>query len=181
MLQLYSYIKHINVFALLLSLVVMHYCIGAIRVLPNEVLVGAYVLAFLLMIIKPIESIELKWMFFLFFLPFTILLGRPDPIFKPWSRLLFFSVLFLSCSPIIQSEYARKFRKKTLLISIIISIILTIGSFFAYFLGINFCTISREYVTDYIGVAGHFSGITRQSMILGPLSGISSIVFFIYI
>ena len=70
MLQLYSYLKHVNVFALLLSLVAMHYCIGAIRVLPNEVLVGAYVLAFLLMIIKPIESIELKWMCFLFFLPF---------------------------------------------------------------------------------------------------------------
>ena len=178
MLEIYRYLKHINVFALLLSLIVMHYCIGAIRVLPNVVLVGAYVFAFLLIIRKPIEAIELKWVYFLFFLPITILLGRPDPIFKPWSRLMLFSVLFLLCSPIIQSEYARKFRKDALFISITISIILTIGSFLAYFLGINFCTISREYVTDYVGVAGHFSGLTRQSMILGPLSGISSIVFF---
>ena len=178
MLEIYRYLKHINVFALLLSLVVMHYCIGAISVLPNELLIGAYVFAFLLIIRKPIEAIELKWVYFLFFLPFTILLGRPDPIFKPWSRLMLFSVLFLLCSPIIQSEYARKFRKDALLISIIISVILTVGSFFAYFLGINYFTISSEYVTEYVGVAGHFSGLTRQSMILGPLSGISSIVFF---
>ena len=50
---------------------------------------------------------------------------------------MLFAVLFLLCSPIIQSAYARKFRKDALLISIIISVILTVGSFFAYFLGIN--------------------------------------------
>lgn len=126
MLEIYRYLKHINVFALLLSLIVMHYCIGAICVLPNVVLVGAYVLCILLIIIKPIEVIEQKWVCFLFFLPFTILLGISDPIFKPWSRLMLFSVLFILCSPIIQSEYARKFRKDALFISITISIIISV-------------------------------------------------------
>ena len=114
---------------------------------------------------------------FLLYLPFTIISAMPDPVFRSWERLGLFVLLYLVASPVLQAEYIRMLRRKMLFYIIFICVILSIGSFIGYFLGINFCTINLKEVTDYQGVAGHFSGLTKQSMYLGPISGISAIYF----
>lgn len=167
--------KNIHPVALILSVVVMHYLVGAIPTLPIYFLVTSYIIAFILIARHGRSRIEQGWLYFLLFIPCTIILAQPASVFRSWERYVLFVFLFLVCSPILQSDYTRQFRKNILNCVIIISVILSVGSFAAYFLGINFCTNEGDYIVDYVGVAGHFSGLTRQSMFLGPLSGISSV------
>jgi len=164
--------------ALLLTIVVMLYLVGGIITLPSTCLLIVYLPALVLYLVKGGINVEKKWLLFLLFLPFTIILAQPAPVFKSWDRYMLFALLFLISSPVLQSDYSRKFRASAFLYVIIVSTLLSIGSFIGYFLGINFCTNEGDYIVDYVGVAGHFSGLTRQSMFLGPLSGISSVFLF---
>ena len=171
-------LKKTNPLALLLVIVAMHYLVGGIVTLPNIWLGVLYLVIFVFYVINGGIHIEYKWLLFLLYLPLTIILAQPASIFRSWERYVLFALLFLICSPVLQSYYTRKFRLSAYLYVLIISILLSVGSFIGYFLGINFCTNDSDYIVDYVGVAGHFSGLTRQSMFLGPLSGISSVFLF---
>lgn len=169
-------IREVNVLSFVISMLALHYMVGGIPVLSNIILFFAYLIGLFEYIWKRGVHIEYKWLLLLLYLPLTILIANPNPVFKSWERLLLFTALFLFASPVIQSEFARKLRVKCLNICLIICIALSVGSFVGYFGGINL--FSYELSRDYIGVAGMFSGLTRQSMILGPISGISTIFLF---
>lgn len=169
-------VRNTDVISFLTSLLALHYMIGGIPTFPNIILAILYLIGVFEYIRQRGVHIEYQWLLILFYLPLTITIANPNPIFKSWERLLLFSVLFLFASPVIQSEFARKTRANCLNVCLTICIVLSIGSFIGYFLGINL--FSYELARNYIGVAGMFSGLTRQSMILGPISGIS--VIFIY-
>lgn len=57
-----------------------------------------------------------------------------------------------------------------------IFVFLSISSFFCYFLGINFSSTALKQNDAMLDHAGYFGGLTRHSMILGPVAGIACCV-----
>ena len=112
---------------------------------------------------------------FLLLLPFTIILASPNPIFKSFERLLSFLPLYLIGSPLFQSKAFTKFRVTSFNTFLIIFVLLGVGSFFCYFLGINMMTMNRDELEITYQTAGYFSGLTKQSMMLGPVGGITAL------
>ena len=111
------------------------------------------------------------------YLPLSILLSQPDPLFKSWPRLGLFILVLLFCSPLIQNEAAKRLRKGLFYGTGICCIMISVISFVCYFLGINYMRAnSGILISDYLtNNAGTFGGITTQSMILGPLSGVATL------
>lgn len=103
----------------------------------------------------------------------SIFLASPDPLFKSWFRYGLFVLLFMSISPLIRDNNAVRFKRSLLQLMLFVSIIVSIVSFVFYFLGINY--MKRDNVDDFLNAAGSFGGLTTQSMLLGPVSAISTI------
>ncbi len=115
---------------------------------------------------------------FVLYLPLSILLAQPNPVFRSWSRYAFFLLLLLAVSPLVKSNMARHFRQKVFAGVCIFSVAISITSFVCYYIGINLMKSSYtgEITTDYItNTAGTFSGICSHSMLLGPISGFATI------
>ncbi|MDE5757504.1 MAG: O-antigen ligase family protein [Allobaculum sp.] len=82
----------------------------------------------------------------------------------------------MSVSSLFESNKLVNFRKKVFYLILYWSILLSAGSFIARFMGINFMT---SYWGKDISAVGYFGGLTNHSMLLGPISGLSTI-FLIY-
>lgn len=115
---------------------------------------------------------------FIIYLPLSIFIDRPDPMFNPWSRYLLLLFLLVCVSPLVLSEYSIKFRQGVLNMTLIYCVIISVSSFFCYFAGINLMrnNLSSIEMGYLINKAGTFSGITSHSMLLGPISGVASLV-----
>lgn len=122
-------------------------------------------------------NIDYLMLLFLIYLPIELLLSNPDSRFHSWERMAMFTMMMVSVSPLVQSEYARRFRLHTLQILIMVIMVASVCSFFCYFLGINLMV--RNNTNEYVGIAGHFGGIFNHSMKLGPMASLSS-MFFTY-
>ena len=105
----------------------------------------------------------------------SLVFNRPPAYFRVWSRLAVYSLVVLVVSPMFYSEYAVVMRFRVLLFFLYIGTLLSVGSFFAYFLGINLFERQGE-ILDIS--AGSFSGLMNHSMVLGPISALSSILLF---
>lgn len=114
---------------------------------------------------------------FIAYLPIELLLSNPDSRFHSWERMIAFVIMLSSMSPLVQSEYARYFRIKTLNLIVVIIVLASIGSFFCYFLGINFMTRSNASVL--MEKAGNFGGLFSHSMKLAPMASLATL-FLIY-
>lgn len=121
-------------------------------------------------------KIDIRSLLFLIYLPLTIFIASPDPVFKSFERLLYFAPIFIVGSPLLQNEKSTIFKIMALNTFIIIFIILGVGSFICYFLGINMMTLNRDEIDITYQTAGYFSGLTKQSMILGPVGGIAALI-----
>ena len=118
----------------------------------------------------------------LLFIPVSIVLASPDPVFRPWIRYILFVLLLIVVSPLLNSTFAKKFRYKIMQGTMLMCTAISALSFFAYFLGINY--MRNQYdgsVLDYVSnTAGTFGGLTTQSMLLGPISGIGVVASTYY-
>lgn len=121
--------------------------------------------------------------FFLIVLPISIILGGPDPVFRSWERLAFFVIVYLIASPLYSNKTLATYRKNCFIIFLFCCSIIGIISFFAYFLGISWMTVDEdtallygEKTLLYMERAGYFSGITKQSMMLGPIAGLGALL-----
>lgn len=113
---------------------------------------------------------------FILYIPIALFISNPPSVFSSWSRFGLFVLLFICTSPFIKTKYAQDFRFKVLKGVLLCCIMVSIVSFFCYFLGINYMRLYDSSM-DYREVtAGAFGGITSQSMLLGPISGISVLV-----
>ncbi len=108
------------------------------------------------------------------YIPLEIILSNAPAFFNPWMRFVLFAFVLLSLSSLCESPKLIAFRKKVFRLLIIWCTILSVGSFIARFLGINYM---ENYWAHSIEAIGIFGGLTNHSMILGPISGIS----FIYL
>ena len=114
---------------------------------------------------------------FVLYLPLNIVFTNPDPVFRPWERLIAFVLMFVFCFYPLESINVTVFRNKVLKCLLFFCIIISVISFFCYFLNINLFEdrYYGGYLSDFKEHAGHFSGITKHSMLLGPISGLSII------
>lgn len=106
----------------------------------------------------------------------SIVFGNPDPRFLSGRRLLYFVLLLLVVSPLLRTERVSMYRFALLRYVMLGMTILSVASFFCYFLGINLMHIKAgtRYASDF-SIGGTFGGMFSQSMILGPMSALSSL------
>lgn len=122
---------------------------------------------------------EISMLLLLIYIPIAILIDAPDVVFRSWQRFLLFVLVALFASPLIQNEYAIKLRKQVMFVYLGYCTVIAIGSFACYFLGVNYMRNQSDgSVINYIGSAGGFGGLTRQSMVLGPISGMATLYMF---
>lgn len=105
------------------------------------------------------------------YIPIELLIAQPSGIFRPWPRYVFFALLLVNVSPLLQSAVLRQYREDIFKCVMWTCAFLGVGSFFAYFLGINFMKVAAG---DYILHSSLFGGLTTHSMMLGPIAGIGA-------
>lgn len=126
-----------------------------------------------LVLIKSVQKLNTIALLFITVCALSIILAFPPSFFKSWFRLGLFTLVFILASPLLQSNKARKFRQSTLQLILFVSVIVALLSFVFYFIGINYMVYlnSNEFMESY----GRFGGLTRHSMLLGPISAIATI------
>jgi O-antigen ligase len=145
---------------------------GFLPSLPIAVKAILYVFGALTVIINK-KTQNMSYILFLFYLALNLIVCSPASFFKPWERLLLFAPLFVTVTAAFQSDKIVRFRAQALKILLSICILLSFLSFFCFFLGINYFKTDLDY-SDYISNVGWFAGLYNHSMVLGPMSGIST-------
>ena len=112
---------------------------------------------------------------FLIFCALSVIVNQPPSYFRAWGRLAGFAMVVLIMSPMITSIKMSLLRHNLLFIILWICAILSVGSFFCYFLGINFFIMNEEVLAIRVG---SFAGLFKHSMVLGPIAGLSSIFLY---
>lgn len=124
-------------------------------------------------------SSELKFykplLAFLLYIPVQLILLSPDSSFRCWERFVLFVLLLICVSPLVYNTQLAKHRRTIFRIALVICTFLGAGSFIARFLGINYATTST---LENILNVGTFGGLTRHSMILGPVAAIGCVFCF---
>ena len=115
--------------------------------------------------------------FFLLICTLSIFVNQPPSYFKAWQRLAGFTMIVTIMSPMVTSFKVSLLRNQLFNIIMWILVVISVGSLFCYFLGINFFVRNDEVLAID---AGHFSGLYRHSMLLGPCAALSSIFIFSY-
>lgn len=95
------------------------------------------------------------------------------PVFEAWSRLVFFVLMSIPISPMIENNLLRTNRLKALNFMLWFSVAVALASFACYLLGINYMV---NFVTgdNAVNNAGWFGGITVHSMLMGPVSALGA-------
>ncbi len=106
----------------------------------------------------------------------SLLNNNVPSYFRAWQRLGIYIFILLVMSPLFISRDAVFLKSKLFVYIWLISSVLSIGSFFAYYLRINFFIVNG---TELEWGAGKFSGLMNHSMALGPSSALSTIFLFV--
>jgi len=163
------------IFPVLLSVGYLELSLGFLPSLPYPILIlfllGCLAFAFL----KGQMRVDKLGLAFLAAIPLTILLAEPRAIFRSWERFGVFAIVFSFASILLQNQTIRHYRKVAFLTFMMISATIGTLSFFAYYLGINYMAPDIDLIDEYVENAGTFGGLTKHSMMLGPLSGLGTL------
>lgn len=99
-----------------------------------------------------------------------------EPLFNSRVRYLMFVGVTLLCTSCISSRTAFAFRNLVGRNLLLLLGLLTIGSFFCFFLGINYMSANPTLSVD-VTSAGKFGGLFSHSMLLGPLAALVALTF----
>ena len=102
----------------------------------------------------------------------SILWGNPPSVFQAWEHLWLFVLVVSVISPLIQSKTFISLRLMAFRWLLFFSVGIAVGSFFCYFLGINYMNPEKYSIVS--NAVGWFGGLTVNSMILGPISAIAT-------
>lgn len=111
----------------------------------------------------------------------NVLILDIPPFFRPFERAGLFILLTIVCCSSLETPAAVKFRAYLFRYLIYGIIIIGVGSFFCFFLGINMMKSRWMDLNDYASyanVGGRFSGLASHSMMLGPIAMISALTFY---
>ena len=133
-----------------------------------------FIIIGLILALKNGAGIEVAPLLLLLYLPINLLITQPDPVFNAWRRLALFAAVFLFVSPLLAGEEIALYRKKILTGILMICVLLGLGSFVCYFLGVNYMgnQVDGSAILDYQGSAGGFGGLMYQSIALGFVCGL---------
>ena len=106
----------------------------------------------------------------------SLLFNNVPSYFRAWQRLGIYIFILFMMSPLLISKEAVTFKSKLFIYIWLITSILSVGSFFSYYLGINFFIVNEKELE--LG-AGTFGGLMNHSMALGPMSALSTIFLFV--
>lgn len=154
--------------------------IGLFPSVPYPIIIGVLMVSLIYMLSSGLK-IE-NWSFaFLVWIPISIVLANPDPLFQSWLRYLNFVLVFIVASPLLQNPKPIAFRQHAFKVFLSLSVLFSVASFFGFFLGINMMRIYNASSLDVIqNQAGSFGGFYTQSMVLGPMSAVSAIACYYY-
>lgn len=156
--------------SLLYALVAIWPAVGFLTPLPQVVVYGAPLLYAAYCFFNK-ETYDRWFLALLAYIPIELLLAAPPSVFQSWPRYVLFSALIMCVCPTFQGEKLRMYRERIFLCTMWTCVFLGVGSFFAWFLGINYMTSTA---IDFIALTGWFGGLTRHSMMLGPIAGIGA-------
>lgn len=154
--------------------------LGGLSSFDNYLLAGSVAIMLLFFFFSLINDTKIRIngsiAAFLSYIVINIIINRIPPQYNIWMRYGLFFILLSVLGPFFQNKTLRVFRTRVLSIIIWLAIVFSTLSFFAYFLGINMFYRYGEYITEYEGSAGRFSGLFTHSMLLGSIAGLSSVV-----
>lgn len=117
-------------------------------------------------------NLDIKAIGFLLFVCFiSLLVNDPPSYFNAWNRLAVYSIILIIISPLLVCNKANVLRTKVLVFIMETCVLLSVGSFIAYFGGINLFDRGSGYLD--IG-SGTFSGLMNHSIVLGHFGGLSA-------
>ena len=160
----------INRPTLLYALVGVLPVVGFAPQLPSILVYLAAVL-YAVFCISRSHNTDLLTLALLIYIPIELLITQPPGVFRSWPRYVLFALLLMNVSPLLQSTKLRHYREVIFQFMMWACAFLGVGSFFAYFLGVNFMKVGS---TDYILHSSLFGGLTTHSMMLGPIAGIGA-------
>lgn len=154
--------------------------IGLFPSVPYPIIIGVLMVSLIYMLSSGLK-IE-NWSFaFLVWIPISIVLANPDPLFQSWLRYLNFVLVYIVASPLLQNPKPIAFRQHAFKVFLSLSVLFSVASFFGFFLGINMMRIDNASSLDVIqNQAGSFGGFYTQSMVLGPMAAVSAIACYYY-
>lgn len=156
---------------ILFTLIQYTKAVGFLPQIPNVIsylVIGIYAI-FNLYHTKKVDNV---FYILVCYIPFNLCIAWPHELFDSWERYVAFLLLLMCVSPFLQSMRNCIYRKNIFFITLWISTVLSSISFFCYFFGINFMSLSDDFDLTHAGV---FGGLFNQSMMLGPLAGLSSL------
>ncbi len=156
--------------AIVFSLIVVWPIVGFLPAMPQTVL---YVTLTVVAVWSLSNSTRYRipLLCLLCYIPIEIIISDAPSFFSPWMRFILFAFVLMSVSSLFGGEKLVRFRNEVFRLTIIGCVLLGVGSFVARFMGIN-------YMKSFFGnnaSIGYFGGLTNHSMLLGPISGISTI------
>lgn len=152
--------------------------IGLFPSIPIPIVIGTLVICNVYLLSTGVKTE--KWsLCFLIWIPISLLIANPDPLFKSWLRYLNFVLVFIAVSPLLKGTKAKEFRKHAFNVFLGLTVIFSVASFFGFFLGINMMRVDDADSLELIqNQAGIFGGFFIQSMMLGPMAAVSAIVCY---
>lgn len=164
-----NYIATTDKFTLLFAIASAWPIIGFLPSLPSIV---SYVIPIIYAIycLTKMRGMDGLFLALLFYIPLELILARPSSVFHPWQRYVLFAVLLMNVSPLLQGDILRDQREQLFQLMMWVCVFIGVGSFFARFLGINFMKAGNMV---FYNQAGLFGGLTKHSMLLGPIAGIA--------
>ena len=130
-------------------------------------------------------AFDRRFMIFLTILGLNAFLLPIDPIFEAKARYCLFVLVMIICSPLIKTQRAIVYREYVFKYTMLAMVLLGVGSFLSFFLGINMMPYNRgefdslELYLEYESNGGRFSGLFAHSMTMGPISALVAIIFFV--
>lgn len=142
--------------------------------LPMDAIVYGLLIVTALYFLSKGASCDRLTLALLLFIPLSISLASPNPVFRSWLRYGLFVILLIVVSPLLNTEVAREFRYKIMYVTLLCCTAIATVSFVGYFYDVNY--MRNQYngeMLDYLtNTKGTFGGLTTQSMLLSPISGI---------
>lgn len=162
-------------FPVLLSIGYIEISLGFLPSLPYPLVISLILCCVAFALLKGRIRVDTLCLAFLVIIPVTIVLAEPRAIFRSWERFGAFAMAFTFTSALLQNQTIRRYRKTAFYVFLLMATIIGSLSFFAYFLGINYMSTEEEVIDEYLQNAGTFGGLTKHSMMLGPLSGLGTV------
>ena len=168
--QISSYIKIRGIFPLIMAVILSSMFLG-----PLSFLSWMYQHALMICLLAyctKLNKVKVGWaeVGLIMACCVSIVFGNPLPIFNSWMRLGLFCIALIITTPLISSPATEQFRVRLFNWVSLICVFVGVGSFFAYFLGINYMRLN--YGVTAVTMGGSFGGLTVQSMMLGPLASL---------